>query len=66
MLKLTYPEKEVLVINGDYGGYTAFLGQEDAQRDDEYYANALSIIIDTGTPDRISNKNTRLPRKSPL
>lgn len=54
------------MINGDYGGYTAFLGQEDAQRDDEYYANALSIIIDTGTPDRISNKNTRLPRKSPL
>ena len=34
ILKLTYPEKEVLVINGDYGGYTAFLGQEDAQRDD--------------------------------
>ena len=63
MLKLTYPEKEVLVINGDYGGYTAFLGQEDAQRDDEYYADALSIIIDTGTPDRISNKKYSLAKE---
>ena len=63
MLKLTYPEKEVLVINGDYGGYTAFLGQEDAQRDDEYYADALSIIIDTGTPDRISNKKHSLAKE---
>lgn len=54
------------MINGDYGGYTAFLGQEDAQRDDEYYADALSIIIDTGTPDRISNKNIRLPKRLQL
>lgn len=63
MLKLTYPEKEVLVINGDYGGYTAFLGQEDAQRDDEYYADALSIIIDTGTRTVYPTKNIRLPKK---
>ena len=63
ILKLTYPEKEVLVINGDYGGYTAFLGQEDAQRDDEYYADALSSLLDTGTPDRISNKKYSLAKE---
>lgn len=57
ILKLTFPQKEVLVINDDHAQYTAFLGSEDAQRSAEYYADALAIIIDTGSPDRISNAN---------
>lgn len=63
ILKLTYPEKEVLVINEDYGDYTSFLGGEDAQRGDGCYRDALSVIIDTGTPGRISNKKYSLARE---
>ncbi len=64
ILQLTYPEKEVTVINDDYAAYTAFLGKEDEQRDDGYYSDALCIIIDTGTPDRISNSKYSLARET--
>ena len=55
ILRLTYPEKEVLLINNDYADYVAFLGSEDEQIEDEKYADALGIVIDTGTVERISN-----------
>lgn len=63
ILTLTYPEKEVLVINDDYADYTAFLGNEDAQRDDDYYSDALVIVVDTGAPDRISNSRYSLAKE---
>ena len=55
ILRLTYPEKEVLLINNDYADYVAFLGSEDEQIEDEKYADALGIVIDTATVERISN-----------
>lgn len=55
ILRLTYPEKEVLLINNDYADYVAFLGDEDGQIEDEKYKDALGIVIDTGTAERISN-----------
>ena len=55
ILRLTYPEKEVLLINNDYADYIAFLGSEDEQIEDEKYADALGIVIDTATVERISN-----------
>ena len=60
ILSLTYPEKEIVALNCDYSDYVAFLGDEDAARPDEYYADALGIVIDTATTDRISNKNYTL------
>ena len=60
ILALTYPEKEIVALNCDYSDYVAFLGDEDAARPDEYYADALGIVIDTATTDRISNKNYTL------
>ncbi len=56
ILKATYPEKDIRVINSDYAEYVAFLGQEDGEVSDEFYADALGIIIDTATSDRVSNK----------
>lgn len=56
ILRLTYPEKEVLVVNSDYAEYTAFLGEENVQPDASAYADSLCIVLDTATPDRISNK----------
>ena len=63
ILRLTYPEKEILLLNADYSDYVAFLGDEDAPVADEYYATALGIVIDTATSDRISNPKYALCRE---
>lgn len=63
MLKQTYPEKEILLINEDYCDYVAFLGEEDEQIADEIYKDALVIVIDTATIDRVSNKKTELAKE---
>ncbi len=60
ILRLTYPEKEILLQNSDFAEYMAFLGGEDAPVADEYYADALGIVIDTGTTERISNQKFTL------
>ena len=56
ILKDTYPDKKIYLVNDDYSSYLAFLGGEDTV-DDTVYDGALLIVIDTGTEDRISNKN---------
>ncbi len=63
MLKLTFPEKDIRLINSDSSNYLAFLGGEDEQVPDEWYADALQIVIDTGTADRISNKKYTLAKE---
>ena len=63
ILQLTYPEKQVLLINSDYADYVSFLGAEDSDVSDEIYAKSLGIFIDTATSDRISNKKYSLCRE---
>ncbi len=63
ILKLTYPEKEVLLINSDYADYVKFLGGEDSDIPDEKYAESLGIVIDTATKERISNQKFSLCRE---
>ena len=63
ILKLTYPEKQVLLINSDYADYMSFLGGEDEDVADEVYTKSLGIVIDTATADRISNKKYALCRE---
>ena len=63
ILRLTYPEKEVLLLNADYSDYVSFLGDEDEPVSDDYYATALGIVIDTATSDRISNPKYALCRE---
>lgn len=63
MLKLTFPEKEIYLINEDYSEYMAFLGNEDTQLEDEQYNDALIIVLDTATADRISNKKYGLAKE---
>ena len=60
ILKLTYPEKEIYLQNADYSNYLAFLGKEDELLPDEEYADALGIVLDTATQERISNKKFSL------
>lgn len=60
ILKLTYPEKEIYLQNNDFSEYMSFLGKEDEPLPDEAYKDALGIVVDTATQDRISNKRYKL------
>ena len=60
ILELTYPGKEIYLQNTDYAEYVKFLGAEDEPIADELYADALGIVIDTATKERISNKKFSL------
>ena len=60
ILQLTFPEKEILLLNEDQSAYLAFLGGESEPIEDEKYADALGIVLDTGTIDRVSNKKIAL------
>lgn len=63
VLRATYPDKDVRLINNDFADYVAFLGREDAPVDDEFFADALGIVIDTATVERISNPQYALCRE---
>ncbi len=63
MLRLSFPHKDIRVINSDYADYVAFLGPEDGEAEDGHYTDALAIILDTATPDRISNKKYSLAKE---
>lgn len=60
ILKLTYPEKEIYIIDNEHSDFLAFLGEDDAPVADELYADALGIVLDTATTDRISNEKYAL------
>ena len=62
ILRDTYPDKKIYIVNEDYSDYLAFLGGEDSVSD-EVYNGALCIIIDTGTLDRISNSKYKLAKE---
>ena len=60
IIELTWPEKEVYLIDDDRSEYLAFLGSDDGEVSDEIYANALGIVLDTASENRISNKKYTL------
>ena len=55
ILKATYPTKEVYIIDNEQSDFLAFLGGDDAPVADELYADALGIVLDTATTDRIAS-----------
>ena len=63
ILRLTFPEKEILLQNADFSDYLAFLGGEDELQPDESYADALALVLDTGTEKRVSNQKFKLCRE---
>jgi phosphoesterase RecJ-like protein len=60
ILSLTYPEKKIYIQNKDYSAYLSFMGGEGDAIDDSEYSDALGVILDTATANRISNKNYSL------
>ncbi len=60
IIKATWPEKEVLHVNEDYATYLEFMGPENDPVPEEKFADALGIILDTGSIDRTSSKKHSL------
>ncbi|MBQ7416242.1 MAG: bifunctional oligoribonuclease/PAP phosphatase NrnA [Oscillospiraceae bacterium] len=60
ILQLTWPEKEIYLIDADTAAYLEFMGPEDAPVEDALYADALGIVLDTASEARISNKKYNL------
>lgn len=57
ILRLTFPNKEIYLQTEDGSDYLAFLGKDDDAINPELYKDALLIVIDTATADRISNSH---------
>jgi len=55
LIKATWPEKQVLLIDDQQSDFLAFMNETDDDVADEVYASSLGIVIDTATPKRISN-----------
>ena len=60
IIKATWPEKEVYIIDKDTAAYLEFMGPEDEEVADEVYESALGIVLDTASEARISNKKYKL------
>ena len=63
ILKASFPGKEVYIIDDEHSDFLAFLGEDDTAVADELYADALGIVLDTATTDRISNGKYTLCRE---
>lgn len=63
VLRASFPQKNIQVINEDYAKYLEFLGGEDSQIDDADYRDALVIVLDTATLARVSNKKCTLAKE---
>lgn len=59
ILQNTYPNKKVKCFAKDFAESLNFTAKED-EEDIEFYKDALGIVVDTATRDRISNDNVDL------
>lgn len=57
IIKESFPSKEVKVFANDYAKDLNFLACEDENEDENYYKDALIIVVDTSLKERISNNN---------
>ena len=60
LIRNTFPNKEVYLVNEDFSDYLAFMGDEDGPIDESLYEGALGVVLDTGSEDRFSNKKMGL------
>lgn len=63
ILRASFPQKEVYVIDSEKSEFLSFLGECDPEIDEESYKSALAIVVDTGNAKRISNQKFRLCRE---
>ena len=63
ILRASFPEKEIYVIDAEKSEFLAFLGESDEEISDAMYRQALGIVVDTATTKRISNQKFQLCRE---
>ena len=63
ILQLTYPEKRIVLTDGQKSDYLAFLGSDDEPVADDLCRSALGIVIDVSEQTRISNPQYALCRE---
>lgn len=59
----TYPEKEVYLVTEDTAEYLSFLNPHNDTVADELYADALVIVLDTASIERVSNGKVLLGKE---
>ncbi len=63
IIKATWPEKTVLIIDTELAKYLEFMGPEDEPVHEDAYKDALGIVLDTASEARISNPCYKLCRE---
>ena len=63
LLRASFPEKDVRIIDDEHSDYLAFLGPDDEPVQDDFYAPALAIVVDVADTERISNQRFSLCRE---
>ena len=63
LLSASFPQKRILLIDCPPAEYLSFMGPEDEDVEEEVYRNALGIVLDTASQDRISNEKYALCRE---
>ena len=63
MIRATFPDKEVLLVDAQHSDFLAFLGPDEDAVPDETYRDALAIVVDTSEKSRISNPKYALCRE---
>lgn len=56
IIRRTWPEKTVLLIDDEHSDYLSFLGADDEPVPDDVYRQSLGVVIDVGNHERISNQ----------
>ena len=63
LIRASFPQKDVRIIDDEHSAYLAFLGPDDEPVEDDFYASALGIVVDVADAERISNQKFRLCRE---
>ena len=63
MLKISFPEKEILLVDQQTSEFLKFLGPDDGPVPDDAYRDALAIVLDSSERTRISNPKYALCRE---
>ncbi|MBQ4140132.1 MAG: bifunctional oligoribonuclease/PAP phosphatase NrnA [Clostridia bacterium] len=63
ILRLSFPEKDIHVVDWQKCDYLEFLGADEEGVDDALYEGALALVLDTATEERISNSKYKLCRE---
>lgn len=63
LIRASFPEKDVRIIDDEYSEYLAFLGPDDEAVADDFYTSALGIVVDVADTERISNQKFSLCRE---